>query len=491
MATLKALSDIISTGVFQITSACAACGDVYPTLDDPYTVESNNIQNRYAIDAAPVIAAAYQLIATLSNPEPYIFTWGMSSYFSASLAAAGQGCVPDILTEVGSDGMHVEEIARKNDMDADKLGATYGGNRDSTTHDPLAGRILRLLASRNIFAETASNRFRNNRISSALCTGKTPEAMQARPAEKWDNTNGCSAMTEFLGTDAARAAGMLVDNLTDPATAHSRGPNRAPIQRAFKTDLPFHYWLQEPANIIHMKRLQHGMRTLTAYASEDLPTGGFDWAGLPENQLVVDVGGGIGTVSMDIAEKHKHLRYMIQDLPATVEEGRAYWASVKPEMLDSGQVQFQVHNFFEPQPVTNAAVFMVRYILHNWPDTYAVTILKQLRAAAQPDTTLVVLDQILDYMSRDGDTGEADIPGAKRPVAPEPLCPYPDAVSGYGYLVDLLMMGCLNSKGRTVTEFRSILNEGGWELRRVHRFAAPHPQQLVCTPLPQSISSKL
>ena len=49
---------------------------------------------------------------------------------------------------------------------------------------------------------------------------------------------------------------------------------------------------------------------------------GFEWGNLPADSLVVDVGGGIGTVTMNLAEKHKHLRYVVQDLPGVVAESK-------------------------------------------------------------------------------------------------------------------------------------------------------------------------
>ena len=48
---------------------------------------------------------------------------------------------------------------------------------------------------------------------------------------------------------------------------------------------------------------------------------GFDWAGLEEGSLVVDVGGGIGSTSMTLAKAFPHLRFCIQDRPKTVELG--------------------------------------------------------------------------------------------------------------------------------------------------------------------------
>ena len=53
-------------------------------------------------------------------------------------------------------------------------------------------------------------------------------------------------------------------------------------------------------------------RRLTAEA-------GFEWAKLPENSLVVDVGGGVGNLTMALAKTYKHLRYVLQDRHATAQ----------------------------------------------------------------------------------------------------------------------------------------------------------------------------
>lgn len=47
---------------------------------------------------------------------------------------------------------------------------------------------------------------------------------------------------------------------------------------------------------------------------------GFDWNALPEGSVVVDVGGGIGSMTMALAQKYKHLKYVVEDRPAVVSE---------------------------------------------------------------------------------------------------------------------------------------------------------------------------
>jgi ubiquinone/menaquinone biosynthesis C-methylase UbiE len=48
---------------------------------------------------------------------------------------------------------------------------------------------------------------------------------------------------------------------------------------------------------------------------------GFPWGSLPKNSLIVDVGGGIGSVALKIAKVHPHLRMVIQDRPMVIEKG--------------------------------------------------------------------------------------------------------------------------------------------------------------------------
>ena len=47
---------------------------------------------------------------------------------------------------------------------------------------------------------------------------------------------------------------------------------------------------------------------------------GFDWKGLKQNAIIVDVGGGIGSQSMTLAQNHSHLRFVIQDRDSVVED---------------------------------------------------------------------------------------------------------------------------------------------------------------------------
>lgn len=78
------------------------------------------------------------------------------------------------------------------------------------------------------------------------------------------------------------------------------------------------------------------------------------------------------------------------------------------------------YNFLTPQPVKDADVFLLRNILHDWPDKYCLQILKHLREAASPGTQLLVVDNLMSYAAAEN---TQDIPGANRPAVSSPLLP--------------------------------------------------------------------
>jgi hypothetical protein len=55
------------------------------------------------------------------------------------------------------------------------------------------------------------------------------------------------------------------------------------------------------------------------------------------------------------------------------------------------------HDMFTPQPIRNASIFLLKDILHNWPDAYSVKLLTHLREAATPTTRLLIFDTVLPY----------------------------------------------------------------------------------------------
>lgn len=103
-----------------------------------------------------------------------------------------------------------------------------------------------------------------------------------------------------------------------------------------------------------------------------------------------------------------------------------------------------MHDFFQAQQRTAPHVFLLRMILHDWANSYAQKILQPLREAAGPNTTLVIVDNVVPYACKDDSPISNSIPGGGAPPAPEPLLENMGVVNAHNYLADVQV--CLPTK---------------------------------------------
>ena len=135
------------------------------------------------------------------------------------------------------------------------------------------------------------------------------------------------------------------------------------------------------------------MKSFTSNAgqSPDHLATGYPWSNIPSNGTIIDVGGSEGHVSVAIAQRHRHLSFVVQDLPEVIEK------AALPDDVDEGvrkRVRFEAHDFLTDQ-TTQGEVFLLRWILHDWPDQYVVRILKHLRPTLRPGNKIIVNDQLM------------------------------------------------------------------------------------------------
>lgn len=110
--------------------------------------------------------------------------------------------------------------------------------------------------------------------------------------------------------------------------------------------------------------------------------------------------------------------------------------------------QHAVHDFFTPQPVRNAAVFLLRVVLHDWPDDFARQILLQLRYAANESTKLLIADFVIplachDTFRHDKDQNTETVEGATDLPVPAPLIANLGKASSMVYWMDLTVKHAL------------------------------------------------
>lgn len=113
-------------------------------------------------------------------------------------------------------------------------------------------------------------------------------------------------------------------------------------------------------------------------------TDGYPWDTV--SGTVVDIGGSHGDAAFALARKYPDLNLIVQELPAVV-------ANAKP--VEGLNVDFTAHDFFQTQTVKDAEVYFFRWILHNWPDSYCLQILRALIPALKKGAKILVMDVVM------------------------------------------------------------------------------------------------
>lgn len=161
-------------------------------------------------------------------------------------------------------------------------------------------------------------------------------------------------------------------------------------------------------------------------------------------KTIVDVGGGIGHISVAFAKAHPNIKFIVEDKPDLASEANKLIAS---DDLNS-RIIFVPHNFFEPQPeqACGAAIYFLRNVLHNWGDSFARQILKNLVDAMGADSKILICD----------------------PVLPEPG-QVPKSVEMIARTLDMVMWMNHGGRERSMEEWKSLLEsvDGRLKITRV------------------------
>ena len=152
---------------------------------------------------------------------------------------------------------------------------------------------------------------------------------------------------------------------------------------------------------------------------------------------VLDVGGGFGGVLAFLLQRFPDLCGDVFDLQMVGEGARSFLTA---EGLGT-RAGFIGGDFFKSVP-DGYDCYQLKYILHDWNDERALTILKSCRAAMSPDARLVVLEQIVPDVLKDDMAHRAVIRG------------------------DLTML-TVGGKERTAEEYRILLAEAGLRLTAI------------------------
>ena len=303
----------------------------------------------------------------MSDLSPEERLWNL---LRGALATRALGIVADlrVAQALAAGPRPVDELAREVGADADTL-----------------HRLLRALASDGVFAEDNPGVFRNTDASEAL------------RRDGWDD------FARLFGGVWHGVAGAL-DASGEPAYPRVLGED-------------FWGWLADRPE----ERAAFDRAMEQGWEGRVERLAAIDWRG---DETVVDVGGGNGSLLVELLRRQPGLRGIVFDLPETNRD----------EARLGNRIEFVAGTFFERVPVGD--VYVLSTILHDWDDERATAILRTIRAAAPAHARLLVVESVLSSGN--------DPDGSK--------------------WLDLLMLALLGGRERDESQWRTLLAAGGFEV---------------------------
>lgn len=278
------------------------------------------------------------------------------------------------------------------------------------SHAPSLYRVMRCLASFDVFEELPGKRFALKPIGDLLRT---------------DNPNSMRYSAIQMGE---RWSTRAMEHFTDTVRTGEDG-----ITKAFGKNV-FEYFAESPeeADVFN--------KSMTAFSSivVDPIAAAYDFNWIDR---LADIGGGHGYLLGSILTRNPLMRGVVYDLPEVVYGG-------KGEGHFSGceqRVEFEAGSFFERVP-SGCDAYIMKFILHDWSDEHCRKILGLIREQLPPHGRVLVCEQVLD----------------------------PNPVPGPSKLLDIEMLAMtVGGKERTAGEFSDLFASAGLRLARIVETGTP------------------
>jgi SAM-dependent methyltransferase len=273
-------------------------------------------------------------------------------------------------------------------------------------------RLLRLLASEGIFAEVGPREFALTPVGACL---------------RRDAPNSIHAFVLLLGDASLQGAWSQLTR-----SVQSGRPTFADVWG----DSPFAYYAKHPAVAeIFNRAMTDESRQVSPQVAR-----AYDFSGAGQ---VVDIGGGVGAQLVMILRQYPRSTGILFEQPSVAEAARAYVASQGDV---ARRLEVAEGDFFRGVP-EGADVYLVKRVLHDWPDDAAVRILESCRRAARPTSKLLIVELVVGH-------GKQSFPYAERQ--------------------DLNMQVLFGGCERSVAEYEALLARSHFRLARTLTTDGPH-----------------
>lgn len=271
----------------------------------------------------------------------------------------------------------------------------------SNTHCPTLYRIMRALASVGIFTEVEYKKFALAPMAEMLQTGKSGSVYSLMFHSDWND----------------KAWTKLIECIRTGKTAFD-----------IAQGMPLFKWLEKKPKAAELLHEANNIKTRNSHAIIN------DFYNFSSVEKIIDIGGGKGSLLLEILKKNPHINGIIAELPSVIPETDK---EIKRNGLQN-RCRTKSCDFFKNIP-SGGDVYILSNILHDWPNKKCQIILKKCYEAMTDDSKLLIIEMI--------------VPEGNKPSISK--------------LLDLEMLVITGGAERTKKEFIQLFDLSGFKISRM------------------------
>jgi hypothetical protein len=167
---------------------------------------------------------------------------------------------------------------------------------------------------------------------------------------------------------------------------------------------------------------------------------------------ITDIGGGLGSLLSQILQKYPTIKHGICfDLHSVIQQSESKNEFAK-QNIPKDRYEYRSGDMFDATTIPQTDAYIMKSIMHYWPDDRAIDILKSIRTAANgKQITIFIVDYII---LSDNEQDEF--------------------IHRYTHAFDLDMMILVNAKERTQNQYEYLLEESGFRFKHLYRTQTPY-----------------
>jgi hypothetical protein len=328
--------------------------------------------------------------------------------------------------------------------------------QETKTHPDSLYRLLRMLSSIGIFAETKKEGKQQQVDQSMRRFELTPMASLIQSEAK----NSIRNFALMFGLESFKNA------IDDLLYSIQTGEN------SFKHANGLEIYEYLDRNQKEAQKFNSAMASLTSSVTS-LISSMYDFS---QFNTIIDIGGGQGIFLSSILKDNAKLYGVLFDLPHAIQSAEKLYARESANLNDNvdhgilSRCKLIEGDFFKSIPATGADGYIIKNVILNWDDQSAAIILKNCLRGMKDTTSSSIISE--NQANRKKTSPKLLIIDTIMPEGNEPFI---------GKFTDIIMLA-LTHKGRirTEEEFRKLLDSSGFEIASIIRsHDPPNPLSII------------